>query len=89
MLPVTTKVPSLNWSDASAKPTTPHKDVHAEGIVYRAQKSAFATQNAQTRKIVTLKMTTMLMIMMIHLMVMMMAYLMSLRQPTYIHLLYA
>jgi len=32
-------------SDASAKPTALHKDVHAEGITYRAQNSACAAKN--------------------------------------------
>ena len=36
--------PSSSWSDASAKPTAPHKAVLAEGIIYHAQISACVTQ---------------------------------------------
>ena len=70
ILPVTTRFflprrPSSSWSEASAIPTAPHKDVHAEGIIYRAQNSACATQNAQTMKTITLEMMAVLMITMI------------------------
>ena len=36
--------PLSSWSDASAKPTAPHKDVHAEGMTYHAQNYVRVTQ---------------------------------------------
>ena len=46
--------PSSSWSDASGKPTAPHKNILAKRVIYHAQNSACVTQNAGTMKTVTL-----------------------------------